>query len=397
MRKIAATYLFTPDNQFVKNAILICEDDGTIIDIKIPDESIKEVAGLEYYSGVLVPGFVNAHCHLELSHLKGKVEKGSGFSNFLKQINQLRNYKPHNIEMLLQNIDRKMWMEGISAVGDISNTTDTIKVKKKSKIYYHTFIESFGFHPSTVEKVFKVALQLQMKFDASSLSNSIVPHSAYSVSEPLFLNIIEKAKTENWSISIHNQESNEESQFFKTGDGPIADYFKNNLNIDLSNWKPTGASSLSKILDSISEEVQLLLVHNSFMQKSDIEKLKQRRKLGNTYFVLCPNSNLYTTNQLPPVKLFQHEQLNICIGTDSLASNNKLSILSELITLQNHFPEVTLEELIRWATINGAQALGIDDRFGSFEPMKKPGINLITGIDFKTKKFTLDFKIKRLA
>lgn len=397
MRKIAATYLFTPDNQFVKNAIIICEDDGTIIDIKIQDEVIKEVAGLEYYSGVLVPGFVNAHCHFELSHLKGKIEKGSGFINFLKQIHQLRNYKPHNIEILLQNIDRKMWMEGISAVGDISNTTDTIKAKKKSKIYYHTFIESFGFHPSTVEKAFKVALQLQMKFDASSLSNTIVPHSAYSVSEPLFLKIIEKAKSENRSISIHNQESNEESRFFKTGDGPIADYFKNNLNIDLSNWKPTGASSLSKILDFISEEVQLLLVHNSFMQKSDVEELKKRRKLGNTFFVVCPNSNLYITNQFPPVKLFQHEQLNICIGTDSLASNNKLSILSELITLQNHFPEVTLEELIRWATINGARALGINERFGSFEPMKKPGINLITGINFKTKKFTLDCKIKRLA
>ena len=397
MRKIAATYIFTPQNQIVKNGILICEDNGTIIDLIVGKETIKEQAELEYYSGILVPGFVNTHCHLELSNLKGKIEEGSGIGNFLKQINQLRNNRPENSESLYHNIDRKIWANGIAAIGDISNTTDTIRVKKKSKIYYHTFIESFGFHPSRAERAFKLAYDLKHLFDANELANSIVPHSAYSVSEPLLQKIAVNAREHNSLISIHNQESEAEILFLKSGNGAIAEHFQHNLNIDISHWNPSGKSSLNSILSFIPSENQLLLIHNTFTQKSDIDELKMHRKNENTFLVLCPNSNLYIENQLPPVSLFQDEELNICIGTDSLASNHELSILSELITLQNYFPEITMEVLFTWACINGAKALRIDNEFGSFEPNKNPGINLVTGIDFRTMKFTSTTKLKRLC
>jgi cytosine/adenosine deaminase-related metal-dependent hydrolase len=137
-------------------------------------------------------------------------------------------------------------------------------------------------------------------------------------------------------------------------------------------------------------------VHNTFTKKEDLDELRKIRSTENTFFVLCPNSNLYIENQLPPVPLFRDENLNICIGTDSLASNHELSVLAELITLQLNFPEIKLEELIKWATINGAKALQIEDKFGSFEAGKKPGVNLISGIDFKTMKLTEKSKVKRL-
>lgn len=397
MRKIAATYIFTPQNQFLKNGILICEDDGTIIDILRSGEIIREQSGLEYYSGILVPGFVNTHCHLELSYLKGKIEENAGIGNFLKKINQQRNDKPENTNSIFQHNDRKMWANGIAATGDISNTADTIEVKKKSKIYYHTFIESFGFHPSRAERAFEIANQLKSEFDNHRLPNSITPHSAYAVSAPLFKKIIENARLNQSLISIHNQESESENQFFKFRNGPIAEHFQHNLKIDISHWKPTEKNSLSYLLNHIPNENPLLLVHNTFTQKSDIEEIRRRRKTGNTSFVICPNSNLFIENQLPPVSLFQSEKLNICIGTDSLASNHKLSILSELMTLQSNFPKISLEELLTWACVNGAKALGLENRFGSFEPNKKPGINLITGIDFKTRKLTSESKLKRLG
>lgn len=118
--------------------------------------------------------------------------------------------------------------------------------------------------------------------------------------------------------------------------------------------------------------------------------------MENTFFVLCPNSNLYIENQLPPVSLFRGENLNICIGTDSLASNHSLSVLDELITIQKNFPEIGVDELLEWACLNGAKALKVDDKFGSFETGKNPGVNLITGIDFKTMKLTEKSKVKRL-
>lgn len=397
MRKIAATYIFPGNQPLIKNGILICEDNGTILKIQNTSENIKEEHGLEFYSGILVPGFINTHCHLELSHLKGKIAEKTGISDFVGAINRLRNEDSETIEQLISKHDRQMYAAGIVAVGDISNSTITLETKKKSKIFYHTFIESFGIHPSRAERAYEIALSVQKEFQQHGLNASIVPHSPYSVSKSLFEKIEETIIKEHSIISIHNQESRAEELFFMDGSGPIAHHFKHNLGIDISHWEPTGKSSLASVLQFLPKENQLLLVHNTFTKKTDIELLKKQRSPDNTFWVLCPNSNLYIKNQLPPVSLFLKENLNICVGTDSLASNHQLSVLAELIALQQHFPDLSLQELLKWATLNGAKALQVEETFGTFEPGKKPGVNLITGIDFKTMKLTDNSKAKRLV
>ena len=396
MRKIAATYIFPGNQSPIKNGILTCSSDGTIVEISGSNEKITEQSGLEYYSGILVPGFVNTHCHLELSHLKGKIEEKTGIGGFIGKINQLRNQKTENTEKAIQVADRRMWASGTAAVGDISNSALTIETKRNSKIFYHTFIESFGFHPSRAERAFDYAQFIQFQFKEKRLSNSIVPHSPYSVSKPLFEKIKENAIVEKSILTIHNQESESESEFYNTGTGAIINHLQNNLGIDTSHWETTGKSSLISILPYLPAENQLLLVHNTFTKKEDLEELKRMRSIKNTFFILCPNSNLYIENQLPPVSLFREENLNICLGTDSLASNHELSVLAEMLTLQNHFPEIKLEELIIWASLNGAKALQIDNRFGSFEVGKNPGVNLISGIDFNTMKLTEKSLVKKL-
>jgi len=396
VRKIAATYLFPGDRPPIKNGILICEDDGTVVEIQQPLGNLSEKHGLEFYSGILVPGFVNAHCHLELSHLKGKIAEKVGISDFVGAVNRLRNEEPETIEQHIFKNDRLMYAAGTAAVGDISNSGSSLQTKKKSKIFYHTFVEAFGIHPSRADRAFKLACAVQNEFQLHGLSASIVPHSPYSVSPPLFKKIREKVKQDESIVSIHNQESKGEEQFFKNGTGPIAHHFTQNLGIDISHWKPTGKSSLISVLPFLPKENQLLLIHNTFTEKTDIEYLKTQRSLENTFWVLCPNSNVYIENQLPPVPVFQKKNLNICLGTDSLASNHQLSVLAEMITLQQYSPELALEELVLWATFNGARALKIENTFGSFEPGKKPGVNLITGIDFKKMKLTSQSKVTRL-
>lgn len=397
MRKIAATYIFPGNRAPIKNGILVCDNNGTVVEIIDTKGALKEQSGLEFYSGILVPGFVNAHCHLELSYLKSKIGEKLGIGNFLGEINRLRNLETENTEKEIDVADRKMWASGIVAVGDISNSKSTIDIKKKSKIFYHTFIESFGFHPSSAQRVFDYALFIKDLFAEKGLASSIVPHSPYSVSEILFQKICDSVLDEEIILSIHNQESKAEAQFFQNGTGPIAKHLQNNLGIDISHWKPTGESPLLSTLKNLPTKNQLLLVHNTFTQKDDLYALKKYRSLENTYFVVCSNSNLYIENQLPPVSLFRSENLNICLGTDSLASNRQLSILNEMLTLQQNFPQIELAELIEWATINGAKALKLDNEFGSFELGKKPGINLITGINFEKFKLTAKSKIKRLG
>ncbi len=396
MRKIAATYIFPGNRPPLKNGILICENDGSVVDIVEKNENFKEEAGLEFYSGILCPGFVNAHCHLELSHLKGKVREKTGIGGFIGEINRLRNEDEETRIKAMNVADRKMWASGIAAVGDISNSDLSLSVKQNSKIKYHTFMEAFGFHPSRAERAFSHAVDVCQKFTSNNLSASVVPHSPYSVSEELFEKIKEESGRQQGLFSIHNQESEGESEFYVSGTGPIVKHLQENLGIDISHWKPTGESSLKSILKYIPENNNLLLVHNTFMGREDLESLKNERSLFNTFFVLCPNSNLYIENHLPPAEYFRNEKLKICLGTDSLASNHGLSVLDEMVTLQRHFSMFSIEELIKWATINGAEALQLDTELGTFEKGKKPGVNLITGINFKTMRFTEKAKVKRL-
>ena len=396
MRKIAATYIFPGNDSPLKNAVLFLDDNGTVLDMFEQGENFHEKAGVEFYSGILAPGFVNAHCHIEFSHLYHKLEENTGLAGFIGQINRLRHAREEEVQKAMQVADRRMWAEGIAAVGDVSNSNLSLSTKLKSKIRYHTFVEVFGVHPSRAARAFEAAQAVQTEFVENGLSASIVPHSPYSVSVPLFRKIEKNAIRQQSILSIHNQESEEEIQFLRDGTGPLADHIRNNLGIDTSQWNPNGKSSIETALNFLPSENRLLLVHNTFTHEQDIRELDARRSKENTFLVLCPNSNLFIENELPPVSLFRQYDLNLSIGTDSLASNHRLSILQEMITLQERFPEIKLEELIGWACRNGARALGFDKEFGCFEKGKQPGVNLLTGVDMKNLKLTPNSRVKRL-
>ena len=388
MRKIAATYIYTGNHPPLKYGILICENDGTIIEAIDTGGTLHEQAGLEYYNGILVPGFVNAHCHLELSHLKGKIPPQNGLPGFLGEINKLRNAPFEIVEAAAKKADFEMKSSGIAAIGDVANSDITLEIKKQSSLWYHTFSEAFGFLPSRASKAFLLAEGVHKLFLTAGLSSSVTPHSVYAVSEPLFRTITDKAVKEEIILSVHCLESIAEDELIRKGTGLLADHYTNNLLLDISQRKPVNKNTAEYILQFIPSAIRLLLVHNTFISKKDISNILQCRESYNTFFVVCPNSNLYIGNTLPPVMLLRDEQLNICIGTDSLASNNQLSVLHEMITLHQHFPQLKLEELIQWGCLNGARALSIDDRFGSFETGKKPGINLLTGVDLQLLHLT---------
>jgi aminodeoxyfutalosine deaminase len=370
VRKIAATYIVPGNQPPLKYGILICEDDGTVAEVVDTGGKLHEQAGLEFYSGILVPGFVNAHCHLELSHLKGKIPQKTGLAGFLGYISHLRNTAHEIVLAAAGKADLEMQSNGIVAAGDISNSEISLQVKHKSSIYYHTFAEAFGFLPTRADKAFLIAEGLQVQFKEAGLSSSVTPHSPYAASEPLLKMIADKAIKEESLLSVHNQESLAELQLFEEGTGPLANHYTNNLLLDISHWNPKYKNPVEYLLQFIPAGNQLMLVHNTFTSKTDISFLMENRESFNTYLVICPNSNLYIEDRLPPVMLFRDEHLNICIGTDSPASNHSLSVLQEMITLQQHFPEITIEELIKWGCMNGAKALNIEDRFGSFEKVK---------------------------
>ena len=398
MRKIAANYIFPITKEPIKNGIIVVDDNGAITDIIDTKGEIKETENLEFYSGILVPGFVNSHCHLELSYLKNKIEKRKGLSSFVSQVRALRDDAEQNIITALKKADNEMRANGIVAVGDISNCNISFQTKKQSKIIYHTFVEAFGFDENKAEEIFQKSELLYNEIvENYGLRASLVPHSPYSVSKNLFEKISEFAQINKSIISIHNQESEHENSLFLNKTGELYDRLRA-IGIDFSNWKPTGESSLKSTLPRLPKQNKTLLIHNTNTNQQDIDFAQnyftENKKL---FWVLCPNSNLYIEDKLPDVELFTKNNLNIAIGTDSLSSNDSLSILDELKTINKNFPNIEFKEAIKWATINGAKALNFDSKLGSFDIGKTPGINLISNFDFKNMRLIDESEVSVLV
>lgn len=322
--------------------------------------------GVEFFSGLLVPGLVNAHCHTELSYLHGRIEPGRGFSAFADSVGELRQATPVKERIAAAAFrDTKMYSEGIGAIGDICNDAFTFGIKTSSPVKYHSFIEYFGFTDSKLA----AAADTEARASELSLSYSATPHSTYSIQDAPFRDIASRSAL----LSVHFMESTSEAELFHSH-GPMAErYADGGIIIDFGKY----GSPAQRIVRSVDPSKKILLIHNTFVGKEDIDLLQQHFG-GNATWVLCPRSNRYLENAAPPVELFRTAGVKIAIGTDSLASNGDLSIIEELKT----FRDVPLEEIFRWATINGAEALGMGDLMGSFEIGKSPGAVIVNGIDW---------------
>lgn len=384
---ISADWVFPVSSAPLQNGVLEITDNGEIIQVLTAAEAkAKQIKNILYFEGALVPGFINTHCHLELSHLKGLIEEKTGLTGFIKQILAQRQQPEEEIIAALKKADLEMYANGIVAVGDISNLLISKSIKLKSKIYYHTFVEVFGFNRPS-EPIIEAGVQL--KKDFAPLKSSVVPHAPYSVSSLLF-NEIKNITQGDDILSIHNQETIGENELFETGTGYFADFFAE-LGIAQSDAHNTGKNSLSYHLPQLPKTINTLLVHNTFSSKADVDFAKEQHK--KLYWCLCPNANLYIENILPDVELLKAEDLKITLGTDSLASNHQLNILAEMQTLQDQ-KAISFNDVLKWATLNGAEFLGIDNQFGSLEVGKSPGVLNICNV--KNGNITKDSTIKRL-
>lgn len=363
-------YRFLPND-----SVLIIANDGTILDIVAKNTIANKQ--IDYFEGLLCPGFVNTHCHLELSHLRGVIPEATGLVDFVRAIPAVRNdFDEADILSAIQKQLVAMQQNGIVAVGDIANTAATLPIRNNSPIHIHTFIESMGFVPSTAPNRFAYSTQLFDQFFNAAynskgkiMSQSIVPHAPYSVT-PALANYID-TWPDNIILSFHNQESFAETAFFKDKMGDMQRLYQS-LGIDVSYFQPPNQSSLTYFLSLFKQVHQYILVHNTFTTSDDLAWLQQSDL--NVYMCLCPQANWYIERKLPDIAMLSGSQLPICLGTDSLASNYNLSILAEIQLIKSHYPAISLETLLQWATMNGAKALGMQHVIGSFEAGKKPGI-----------------------
>lgn len=376
MKKLSADRIYPVSSEPIEGGVVIVDDDGKIL--AVDKAADHDPATVQKLKGAIVPGFVNAHCHLELSHMKGVAPTGTGLLPFLKTVVNYRDVSEEQILEAIKNGDQEMWENGIQAVGDICNKADTAATKTSSRIRYYSFVEMFDFlQDDWAQKTFDGYYEVYKQQPGEGRHRkSCVPHAPYTVSKKLFGLINEaNAGEEPLTISIHNQETVHEDNFFLRKTGDFSTFFKD-FGLDVSAFEPTGKPSIYYALAHMETRHRTLFVHNTITQPEEIAATVKWSN-GNCFWATCPNANLYIENRLPNYRYFLDAGANVCIGTDSLTSNWQLSILEEMKTIARYQSYVPFENLLQWATLNGTRALGFDDKLGSIEPGKRPGLLLL--------------------
>jgi len=390
-QKFQATQLFTGTELLGPEKVLITDEKGTIetiLDEKEAGENIQQLNGL------LSPGFINCHCHLELSHLRGRIPEKTGLVDFVFKIVNERHFPEAEILDAISVAEDEMLTNGIVAVGDICNNTLTVSQKTKQKLAYYNFIELTGWLPSVSQMRFEKSLAVYQSFEEIKneklkIKNGLSPHAPYSVSNELW-ELITPYFAGN-TVTIHNQETAFEDTLFTKKEGDFMRMYRM-MNMDTDFFSPTGKSSLQSYFPKMASAAKQILVHNTFTSEEDV--LFVNRQSSDLSWCICINANQYIEQALPPIDLFRKHQGRLVVGTDSLASNWSLSILDELKTITRHFSHIPLAELLQWSTRNGAQALQMDDRLGSFDQGKQPGVVLLSQIE--NGKLTASSRIERL-
>lgn len=390
MRIFTSDYIFPIVAGPIRDGYVMTDDEGYVLKMGAARElNPPALSVAEYFPGAIVPGFVNTHSHIELSHLKGAFSKGSGMSGFINQINSLRDSvdKSGRINAIETEM-RGLYRQGVSAMADISNCNESFECKSHSPIYTRTFLEVFGTDPKEADMIVEGALELCREAEEMDLDAAPTPHSCYTMS-PELLRAASVAGIKSGYLSYHSQESRQEEDLIRYGTGELAENYKGR---GLPTPPVTGTSALVYFIDNLKKVMRapirghVLLVHNVAIDEESIDYALEWLK--SPYFAVCPLSNIFIHNQLPPLELMRRKGLKITVGTDSLSSNDLLSMVAEMKCIQDHFPEIPFDEILKWATRNGSEFLGKEELLGSFEAGKKPGIVNIEGFDVQKMRLT---------
>ena len=379
-RKFKGDKMFNGFGFIDNEQVLITDEHGTVIELSSTQDAGEQI---EQFDGTICPGFINAHCHLELSHLKDVIPPHTGLIPFLLDVVGKRDFPMETILDRIEKAEKEMFQDGIVAVGDIGNTANTLETKRNSKIRWNNFVEVLSFSDEMSPKrmqeyneVLKAFNDAEPELEKDHFKSALVPHAPYTISNLTFKEI--NRLTPGAVISMHNQEHPAEDVLYKTGEGDYLPFLKI-FGFDASPFPITGKSALRSCLPHFNNKQRVLLVHNTFIPEEDIAFAIDYAKehLAGVHFCLCPNANLYIENKMPPILKLMEQGADLVLGTDSYSSNWQLSIASEIKTINERLPEIPLETILRWATINGAKALEREDELGSFEKGKKPGVVLL--------------------
>ena len=336
-----------------------------------PDPGSRDLGNV-----VLLPGLINAHVHLELSWLRGRVPPANRFTDWVKQLVATRRGverpdDPSVVEPMRAAI-AELQASGTVAVGDISNSLASPAAMRAAGLDGLVFHELLGFKERDGALI---ARTHDARAGASAAVRfSLAPHAPYSTSPELFRAIRAAVDASPCGImSVHLGESPEETELLTTGGGPWRSMLEF-IGVWRDDWQAPGCGPV-EYLDGLAViDRNTLVVHGVQFDDSALARLAA---IGAT-LVTCPRSNQWVGVGVPPIERFYRSGVAVAVGTDSLASVEDLNLFSELKTMRWIAPGMPATKLLESATLTGARALGLGDQLGSLTPGKRAEILVIS-------------------
>ncbi len=314
---------------------------------------------VDHGPGILMPATVNAHTHLELSGLKGRVRTDAGFGAWVADLIEQRDrIGPDGLRQAAMDGIESLTTAGCAAVGDVSTLGLTRDLLLQSGLGGVWFREYLGNGPSPDD-----SLEDELRGPAGPLGYSLAGHGPHTTSPALLRALKATTRRAGTIFSIHLDESDDERELITTGRGAWAEFLRSR-GIDPGDWglpapSPTAHLSRIGVLDD-----RTLAVHLIGASAADLETLARHR----VRVCVCPRSNRTLHGRRPELPAILDAGLTPCLGTDSLASAETLDPADEMAEAARAYPSVAPETIFAMATVNGAKALGIDRDVGTLAP-----------------------------
>jgi cytosine/adenosine deaminase-related metal-dependent hydrolase len=381
MRIVVASHLVRGDEPPIADGAAVVADDGSIVEVGGACAILPRHTGLpiERVSGVVMPGLVNAHTHLELSALRGRVPGGGGFLPWVERLIGAR------VELGAEEEDdavvaavAELRASGTVAVGEVTNSLAAVHPLARAKIEGCVFHEVFGHDLARLrDRVHGLEAELHERvgdWPSPGLSYAPAPHTLYTLHLDVVRMILEESRARGRRTSVHLLEHAAERRVLERGEGPVIDWLAARSRLDAASlpWPKRPVLDVAREVGALAPDV--LLVHLTEARKDELCAVAE----AGAPVVVCPRSNLFIESKLPPLLAMREAGIQPGLGTDSLASNASLDVLAEARALADRFPGVPAWELVRMATDGGARALGLAHR-GRIAKGARPGLLAIEG------------------
>lgn len=365
---IRARQVVTMDGPPIENGAVAIEGNRIVAVGTVPDlQWVSDGPVLDLGEQVLLPGLINAHCHLDYTMMRWAIAPPKQFTTWVQRINALK--RSLDSEDYLNAIRRgfgELQKWGTTSVCNIEAFPELMTHLGPSPVRTWWFYEMIDIrHRITTDDVVAGALSF-FQHRANSLDSfGLSPHAPYTASLDLYQLANACAASFTMPLTTHVAESTDEFAMFRHGEGPLHE-FMNSLQrpmADCGKFTPFGLLWRSGAVDT-----KWLLAHMNTLLEEDFQLLAELPRGAGPHVIHCPGSHRYFSHPPFPARRLQELGVNLCLGTDSLASTDSLSLFDEMRLMQRTEPWLRPEELLRMVTVNPARALRRRGQLGKIAP-----------------------------